>query len=86
MKKLNKTDYHKLIEIREKQFIHNGMYIMTCPICGKVVASSSEEDFLPEFTTCTGYGKILTKEEYNELSNEDKIFYKETLNIFSFKK
>lgn len=32
--------------------IHRGLYAHVCPLCGNILASSSEEDLMPEFSIC----------------------------------
>lgn len=32
--------------------IHRGLYAHICPLCGNILASSSEPDMMPEFSIC----------------------------------
>ena len=32
--------------------IHKGLYAHICPLCGNILASSSEEEMMPEFSIC----------------------------------
>lgn len=29
-----------------------GIYAFVCPVCGEILASASEPDFMPKFSTC----------------------------------
>ena len=42
----------KYQKIYRKKMLYPGMYVIECPICGRIVASSSERSALPEFSTC----------------------------------
>ena len=32
--------------------IHNALYVIQCPVCKSILASASERDLMPEFSTC----------------------------------
>lgn len=40
------------MKIKEITKIHRGLYAHICPQCGSVLASSSEEEFMPEYSIC----------------------------------
>ena len=49
--------------------IHRGLYAHICPLCGSILASSSEEDMMPEFSICecdNNSSKLPVYETYNE--------------------
>ena len=38
--------------VYEKKKINSAMWIIECPLCSNVIASASEKEYLPEFSTC----------------------------------
>jgi hypothetical protein len=38
--------------LRKKKKIHNALSVIECPDCGGYAASSSDFDYLPDFTFC----------------------------------
>lgn len=40
------------MEVRKVTYLGNGIYAHVCPLCGNVLASSSEADMMPEFSIC----------------------------------
>lgn len=40
------------MEVRKVTYIGNGIYAHVCPLCGGILASSSEADMMPEFSIC----------------------------------
>lgn len=39
-------------KITKKERLSGYMYVMSCPKCGRIVASAAQRDWLPEFTYC----------------------------------
>lgn len=39
-------------KIYQKKTIHKALHVIECPKCGKWLASASEREYLPEFSTC----------------------------------
>jgi len=42
-------------KIRNKKKINSGLYVIECPKCGAYLASASDKEYLPEFSTCKCY-------------------------------
>ena len=40
------------MEVRKVTYLGNGIYAHVCPLCGGILASSSEADMMPEFSIC----------------------------------
>lgn len=40
------------MKIKDITMIHKGLYAHICPLCGNILASSSEEEMMPEFSIC----------------------------------
>ena len=40
------------MKINKVTMIHKGLYAHICPLCGNILASSSEEEMMPEFSIC----------------------------------
>ena len=40
------------MKINKVTMIHKGLYAHICPLCGIILASSSEEEMMPEFSIC----------------------------------
>lgn len=41
------------MKINKITIIHRGLYAHICPLCGAILASSSDPDFMPEFSICS---------------------------------
>lgn len=41
-----------MIIIKKKIKVNGAMWVMTCPMCGRICASASERGILPDFATC----------------------------------
>ena len=50
--------------------LHRGLYAHVCPLCGNILASSSEPDMMPEFSIC-GCDRKDEKEPTYELFDKD---------------
>ena len=50
--------------------IHRGLYAHICPLCGNILASSSEPDMMPEYSICN-CDKNAAKESAYELFGKD---------------
>lgn len=40
------------MKITKITMIHRGLYAHICPLCGNILASSSEPDMMPEYSIC----------------------------------
>ena len=40
------------MKINKVTMIHKGLYAHICPLCGNILASSSDEEMMPEFSIC----------------------------------
>lgn len=40
------------MKVYRKEKIGRGLWGIVCPRCGMILASASEREFLPEFSTC----------------------------------
>lgn len=50
----------------------NGMWVHMCPLCGNILASASEEEYMPEFSICD-CDRNGNKKEVYELYEEDGV-------------
>lgn len=58
------------MKITKITIIQRGLYAHICPLCGNILASSSEYDMMPEFSICD-CDKNNCKEPAYELSTEN---------------
>lgn len=58
------------MKITKITMIHRGLYAHICPLCGNILASSSEPDMMPEFSIC-GCDRKDEKEPTYELFDKD---------------
>ena len=58
------------MKITKVTMIHRGLYAHVCPLCGDILASSSEPDTMPEFSIC-GCDKNQDKNPAYELFDKD---------------
>ena len=58
------------MKITKIKRLHRGLYAHVCPLCGNIMASSSEPDMMPEFSICD-CDKNNCKEPAYELFNKD---------------
>ncbi len=40
------------MKVSKISLIHKGLYAHVCPLCGNILASASDVDFMPEFSIC----------------------------------
>lgn len=45
------------MKVYRKKLYYPGVWVIQCPICGQILASASEKEYLPEFSSCENFEK-----------------------------